>query len=52
VFLDRTHIYNDSKYTSVIKELKVELKRQRELYNETDEGYPHIQKIVDEYWEK
>jgi hypothetical protein len=24
----------------------------RKEYNETDEKYPHIQKVIDEYWDK
>ncbi|PKQ61843.1 acetylglucosamine-6-sulfatase [Labilibaculum filiforme] len=44
------NVYNNPAYSEVIKELKVELKRQREAYNETDKAYPHIQKNVDENW--
>lgn len=42
--------YNDPQYKEIIAELKAELKRQRVAYNETDENYPEIQKIVDKHW--
>ncbi|MDV7185905.1 sulfatase [Lutibacter sp. TH_r2] len=42
--------YNDPAYKTIIEELKVELKKQREELNETDKEYPQIQKIVDEHW--
>lgn len=44
--------YNDPAYKDVIAELKAELKRQREELNETDEKYPEIQKIIEEYWDE
>lgn len=44
------NVYHDPAYTNIAKELKKEMKRQRELYHETDKNYPHIQKIVDSHW--
>lgn len=46
------NVYGKPEYAEIVKELKKELKKQREQYNETDVNYPHIQKIVDEYWDK
>jgi len=46
------NVYGNPEYAEVIKKLKVELNNQREQYNETDKNYPHIQKIIDEYWDK
>ncbi|MGQ1785061.1 sulfatase family protein [Saccharicrinis sp. GN24d3] len=43
--------YDDPAYKEIITELKAELKRQREEYNETDENYPEIQAIVEKYWD-
>ena len=44
------NLYNNPKYKSIIDELKIELKNQRQDLNETDENYPHIQKIIDKHW--
>jgi len=44
------NLYGESKYDAVIKELKTELLRLRKKHNETDDKYPHIQKVIDEYW--
>ena len=49
---EMNNLYGNRKYASVIKELKNELLSIRKKYNETDEKYPHIQKIIDEYWDK
>ena len=32
--------------------LKKKLKQQREEIDDTDKNYPHILKIVEEYWDK
>jgi len=50
--LEMNNIYGDAKYAKVVKELKAELIRLRKKYNETDANYPHIQKVIDEYWDK
>ena len=42
--------YNDPSYKDIISGLKQELTRLREELNETDNGYPHIQKIIGQYW--
>ncbi|GLR72125.1 sulfatase family protein [Agaribacter marinus] len=44
------NVYNEERYASVVNDLKTELKRQRELYNETDKDYPHLQKIIEQHW--
>ena len=49
---EMNNLYGDPKYTSIIKELKTELLRLRKKYNETDENYPHIQRVIDEYWDR
>ncbi len=43
--------YDDPKYSEIIQSLKVELKRQREELNETDENFPKLKKIIDDNWE-
>lgn len=44
--------YNDSAYADIIADLKVQLKQKREELEETDKNFPHIQKIIDENWNK
>jgi len=48
---EMNNLYGEPRYTDVVKELKVELLRLRKKYNETDERYPHIQKVIDDYWD-
>lgn len=42
--------YSDPEYAAVIQDLKIRLKALRDELNETDEKYPHIQKVIDKYW--
>ena len=44
--------YKDPKYTEIIKNLKVELAQKRKDLNEEDQKYPHIQKVIEEYWDR
>jgi len=44
------NLYGDPKYSKLINEMKAELKKIRSELNETDEKYPHIQKIIDANW--
>ena len=44
--------YKDPKYANIIKDLKVELAKKRKELNEEDQKYPHIQKIIEQYWDK
>ncbi|MBW7991841.1 MAG: sulfatase [Planctomycetes bacterium] len=48
---EMNNLYVEPKYAAVVKELKDELLRLREKYDETDDRYPHIQKVIDEYWD-
>jgi len=43
--------YANPKYAEAIAQMKARLKAVREELNETDEKYPHIQKIIDEHWD-
>ena len=49
---EMNNCYNDPQYAGVIAGLKEDLKRMRDDLNETDASYPHIQKIIDENWNK
>jgi uncharacterized sulfatase len=49
---EMNNIYSDPKYAGIVKELKAELLRLRNKYNETDDRYPHIQRVIDEYWDR
>ena len=42
--------YNDPAYKEIISEMKMELKRQREIYNDTDNNYPVMQEIFNKNW--
>jgi len=42
--------YNDAEYESIIKEMKSELKKQRQMLGDTDESYPVMQQIFEQYW--
>lgn len=42
--------YKDPAYKKTISQLKVQLESLREDLNETDEDYPHLQKIIDAHW--
>ncbi len=45
------NVYGDPAYASVIAELKAEMKRQRQQYNETDEDFPEIKAVIDKHWD-
>ncbi|MEJ2703317.1 MAG: sulfatase [Sedimentisphaerales bacterium] len=49
---EMNNLYGDHRYAGVVKKLKAELLRLRKKYNETDERYPQIRKVIDEYWDK
>ncbi|MFR9671163.1 MAG: sulfatase [Rikenellaceae bacterium] len=49
---EMNNVYGQAEYAQITGELKAELKRLREEYNEGDEKYPHIQKIIDLNWNK
>lgn len=49
---EMNNVYDDPNYAEVKKMMKEKLKQQREEIGDTDEKYPHIKKIVDEYWDK
>ncbi len=45
------NVYGRAEYAEITKQLKQQLKELREELNETDEAYPEIQKVIDEYWD-
>ena len=44
--------YANPAYRQIIQGLKTDLKRLRRELGETDEPYPHLQKIIEAHWEK
>jgi hypothetical protein len=42
--------YNDITYSEIIKEMKIELKKQRQIFDDTDLNYPELQEIFNNYW--
>jgi len=47
---EMSNLYEKPEYAEIIAELKNKLKSLREELDETDEDYPHIQKVIDEHW--
>lgn len=43
--------YDNPEYKSVINELKIQLQKTRENIKDTDAEFPHIQAVVDEFWD-
>ena len=48
---EMNNLFGEPGYEGITKELKSKLKSLREELDETDEAYPHIQKIIDDYWD-
>lgn len=48
---ERVNLYDNPEYKQVIQKLKIQLKDLREELGETDEGYPHIQALIEENWD-
>jgi hypothetical protein len=46
------NLYGQAGFENVTAELKINLKSLRKEFDETDENYPHIQRIIDENWNK
>ena len=42
--------YNDSEYAEIIKKMKIELQKQREIFGDTDSKYPTMQEIFKTSW--
>jgi len=49
---EMNNVYDNPDYAQVKVMMKEKLKALREEIGDTDEDYPHIKKIVDEYWDK
>ncbi|MFS4466675.1 sulfatase [Maribacter sp. 2210JD10-5] len=47
---EMNNAYGSEEYKEVISDLKNQLIKMREDLNETDENYPHIQKVIDAHW--
>jgi len=47
---EMNNAYHDPTYKNTIADLKQQLIKLREDLNETDDNYPHIQKVIDEHW--
>lgn len=45
-----TNMYNDPKYADIIKEMKQEMLKLREAYNDTDADTPKMKEIMDTYY--
>ena len=47
---EMNNVYSSPEYSEIRKKLKRQLRDLRKELDETDENYPHIQKIIDEHW--
>ncbi|MDP6848740.1 MAG: DUF4976 domain-containing protein, partial [Kiritimatiellia bacterium] len=45
------NVYNNPEYAGVIAKLKKQLSQRREEVGDTDEAFPEIRKVVDEFWD-
>ncbi len=43
--------YHDPQYAALIKEMKVELLKQKDLVGDSDGAYPEMQEILHKYWD-
>ena len=48
---EMNNIYNDPKNRELVKTLKAELLKLKEKYGDSDNLYPQMQQIVDQYWD-
>ncbi|MDF7823525.1 sulfatase [Pontiellaceae bacterium B12227] len=48
---EMNNVYDHPEYSEVRKKLKIRLKELRSELDETDQDYPHIQKIIDAHWD-
>ncbi|SDE72915.1 uncharacterized sulfatase [Pricia antarctica] len=48
---EMNNAYKDPAYQETILDLKKQLLQLREDLNETDKNYPHIQEVIDTYWD-
>ena len=48
---EMNNVYDDPSHAATIADLKAELRRLRERYDETDAGYPGVQAIIDAHWD-
>lgn len=48
---ENRNAYNDPEYKEVIAQMKDELVKLRQEYNDTDEGYEEMQEIFETYWD-
>ncbi len=49
---EMNNLYGKQGYEDITADLKKTLSSLRSTFRETDENYPHIQSIIDEYWDK
>ena len=45
------NVYDNPAYASVVKELKTQLRKRREEILDTDEQFPEMKKVIDEFWD-
>jgi len=48
---ENKNVYDDPAYAATARRLKAELKKLREKVTDTDEKFPEVRRIVDEFWD-
>ena len=46
------NVYDDPEYAVIVEDLKKRLEQNREALNETDGNFPHIQQVIDQFWDR
>ena len=47
---ETNNVYGDADYRDVVSNLKQQLRETRKALNETDQQYPHIQRVIEAHW--
>ena len=47
---EMNNVYGETAYAETVKELKAELRRLKEQLEDTDEQYPELLRVQEEYW--
>ncbi|MEC9187160.1 MAG: sulfatase/phosphatase domain-containing protein, partial [Bacteroidota bacterium] len=49
--MEMNNVYEDPKYTKIVKQLKVELLKLKEDLGDSDEIYPELMRVREKYWD-
>ena len=49
--MEMNNVYEDPKYTKIVKQLKEELLKLKEDLGDRDEIYPELMRVREKYWD-